>query len=134
MPRKQPPLVQAATARLADLGDRMRLARLRRNFSAQTVAARARISRVTLYRAEQGLPSVAIGTIYRILQVLGLERDLDAVAADDRVGRRLQDLGLPDRRRASRRPAAPRAEPASHPSKPAPHQPAPPAAPYTDED
>jgi transcriptional regulator with XRE-family HTH domain len=104
---RQPPKTPSSARALAALGERLRLARLRRDYSAETVATRAGISRVTLYRAERGLPSIAIGTLLGILQVLGLDRDLDTIAADDRIGRRLQDLGLPDRRRASKRAAAP---------------------------
>ena len=109
MPTKQPPLRAAPAQLLEDLGSRLRAARLRRNFPALTVAARARISRTTLFRAEQGHPAVALGTLLRILQVLGLEQDLARIASDDVVGRRLQDLGLPIRARASspRRPKPP---------------------------
>ena len=37
----------------------------------------------------------------RILAVLGLESDLDALARDDKAGRLLQDQALPARRRRS---------------------------------
>jgi hypothetical protein len=45
----------------------------------------------------------ALGTLLRILTVLGLESDLDALARDDKVGRLLQDQALPERRRRSAR-------------------------------
>lgn len=44
--------------------------------------------------------SVALGIYLRILAALQLESDLDRLALDNRLGRRLQDLGLPQRRRA----------------------------------
>lgn len=88
---------------LTDLGERLRLARLRRRLPAETVAVRAAISRKTLYRAEQGSPAVALGVYLRVLAVLGLTEDLTLVAKDDRLGRRLQDLGLPQVKRARRR-------------------------------
>jgi transcriptional regulator with XRE-family HTH domain len=80
---------------LSGLGERLRLARLRRKFSADTVAERAGIARKTLYRAEQGEPAVTLGTYLKILGVLHLQTDLDRLAKDDILGRRLQDLELP---------------------------------------
>jgi transcriptional regulator with XRE-family HTH domain len=106
MPAKTQRLFPSSQARLAALGGRLRLARLRRRFSAATVAARAGISRVTLHRAEHGSPAVSLGTLLRILEVLMLERDLDQLAHDDELGRKLQDLELPIRRRAPKKPPA----------------------------
>jgi transcriptional regulator with XRE-family HTH domain len=79
---------------LAELGHRLRLARKRRRFPVATVAQRAGISRTTLYHVENGDPSVTLGSYLRVLAVLGLEKDLAQVAADDPLGRRLQDLAL----------------------------------------
>jgi transcriptional regulator with XRE-family HTH domain len=100
MPSKPVLLFPSEAKILAEFGERLKLARLRREFSVETVAARARISRMTLYRAEQGSPAVAMGVYLRILFVLGLESDMASVALDDRLGRKLQDLGLVTRRRA----------------------------------
>ena len=68
------------------------------------VAERAGVTRSTLHRAEKGDPGVAMGTYASVLRVLGLLGDLDAVARDDALGRKLQDLNLPTRRTAPRRP------------------------------
>jgi len=85
---------------MTSLGERLRLARKRRKFSVIAVAVRAGISRTTLYHAEQGDPAVTLGTYLRVLAVLGLEKDLERLAADDALGRRLQDLALePGKRR-----------------------------------
>jgi hypothetical protein len=54
---------------------------------------------MTLFRAEAGSPAVALGTLARILSVLGLEEDLDLIARDDKLGRLLQDQVLAPRRR-----------------------------------
>lgn len=89
---------------MADFGERLRLARLRRNLGVDIVAQRAAISRMTLYRAEAGSPAVALGVYLRLLLVLGLQDDLNHLAADDQLGRKLQDLRLPQRQRAKRRP------------------------------
>ena len=85
--------------RLSALGDRLRQARLRRRFSVDLTCERAGISRMTLYRAESGSAAVALGTLVRILAVLGLDADLDLIARDDRIGRMLQDQDLAPRRR-----------------------------------
>lgn len=89
---------------LNQLGDQIRLARLRRRLSAELVAERAGISRMTLSNIEKGSPSVAIGSYAAVLHALnGMERDLLLVAKDDELGRKLQDLGLPTRCRAPKR-------------------------------
>ncbi len=80
--------------RLEALGERLRLARKRRRFAVNTLAARAGISRQTLYNVENGDPSVTLGTYLRVLAVLGLDRDVDKLAADDPLGRQLQDRQL----------------------------------------
>ncbi len=103
MPRTLPVLFPAAARQLTALGDRLRLARLRRRLSAATVAVRAGITRSTLHRAEKGNAGVALGTYVSVLRVLRLHGDLDAVARDDSLGRKLQDLELPVPRSAPRR-------------------------------
>lgn len=103
MPSKAPILYPSQTQLLKGLGERLRDARLRRRFSVCLVAQRADVSRPTLNKVEQGDPSVTIGTYLRVLSVLGLEKDIAQVAADDRVGRRLQDAALRVPRRAPKR-------------------------------
>lgn len=91
-------------ARRADaLGDRLGKARLRRKLSGELVASRARISRSTLSRLENGDPSVSLATVLRLLSIYGLDADIDILAADDELGRRLQDADLRTPRRARRR-------------------------------
>jgi len=106
MPAKQPTLYPALTKRLAAFGERLRLARLRRHLSLEVACERAGVSRMTLFRAEQGHPAVALGTYLRILSVLKLESDIDQLASDDRLGRLLQDTALPERRRRQPKPHA----------------------------
>jgi len=85
---------------LQALGERLRLARLRRQLGVDITCERAGISRMTLYRAEAGNSAIALGTLVRILSVLGLESDLGEIGRDDKLGRLLQDNQLKERRRA----------------------------------
>lgn len=87
---------------LEQMGERLKLARLRRRYSADVVAERAGISRKTLFRVEQGDPVVALGIYARVLQVLRLEQDLGLIAVDDELGRKLQDLQLEPRQRVAK--------------------------------
>ena len=103
MPAKQPPMYPTQKKLLAALGERLRLARLRRGLAVDIACERAGISRMTLYRLEAGGPAIALGTLVRVLSVLSLENDLELIARDDRLGRLLQDQKLPARRRASRK-------------------------------
>lgn len=68
------------------------------------MSERVQISRDTLNRLEKGDPVVSLGTYMRVLRVLGLDEDLDLIAKDDLLGRKLQDLGLEPSQRRSRRP------------------------------
>ena len=105
MPAKQPPMYLRQKKLLAGLGERLRLARLRRKLTVDVTCERAGISRMTLYRAEAGNSAVALGTLVRILSVLGLESDLELIARDDKLGRVLQDQELGPRRSGRRPPA-----------------------------
>ena len=103
MPRNRPTLFPATAHQLAALGDRLRLARLRRRYSADAVAVRAGITRVTLARVEKGDAGTSMGAYVAVLRVLGLQSDLDALGKDDELGRKLQDLDLSVGRTAPRR-------------------------------
>ena len=98
MPSKKQPIFPAEKKLLTDFGERIRLARLRREISAETLAARSSISRMTLHRAEKGSPAVAMGVYLRILAALHLQEDINLLAQDDKLGRKLQDLELRKRR------------------------------------
>ena len=89
---------------LEQMGEQIKLARLRRRLSAELVAERAGISRATLWNVEKGSPSVAIGIYAAVLHALGnMDNDFLLVAKDDELGRTLQDLELPMRRRAPKK-------------------------------
>ena len=90
---------------LSGVGQKLKAARLRRRYSADMVAQRAGIARDTLSRMEKGDPGVSFGNYARVLQALRLEQDLNLLAADDELGRKLQDAELGARARAPRRKA-----------------------------
>ncbi|MCE2733102.1 MAG: helix-turn-helix domain-containing protein [Flammeovirgaceae bacterium] len=101
-PRKTILLPKTATL-LAELGENIKLARLRRKLSTEQVAERANIGRTTLWAIEKGSPNVAMGFYVQVLFVLGLEKDLLKVAGDDPLGRRLQDAKLLVKERAPKK-------------------------------
>ncbi|MDV4044809.1 transcriptional regulator [Elizabethkingia anophelis] len=81
-------------AMLEQMGENIKLARKRRKFTAEQVAERAGIVRSTLHLIEKGDPSVAMGSYFNVLRVLGLEDDILKLGSDDEFGRKLQDLEL----------------------------------------
>jgi len=76
------------------VGEQIRLARLRRRLTTQIVADRAGISRATLWKIENGDGSVAVGFYLKVLHALNLEKDILKLAADDELGRFIQDSEL----------------------------------------
>lgn len=95
MPKQSVPVFPAVAKQLQELGLRLRMARERRKLSQELFAERMGVSRETLRRLEKGDASIAMGTFMRALRVLGLDKDVDLLAADDELGRKLQDLELP---------------------------------------
>jgi len=96
-------LLPTLTKTLKVLGDNIKLARLRRKLTAEQVAERAGISRSTLWQIEKGMPNVSIGFYAQTLFVLGLEKDLQNIAKDDELGRKLQDAEILTKKRAPKR-------------------------------
>lgn len=97
-------IVPATENILKTMGEQIKLARLRRDLSAELVAERAGISRASLWKVESGSPAVAIGIYAAVLHALGnMDKDLTLIAKDDEMGRQMQDLKLMTRKRASRR-------------------------------
>ncbi|MCZ2416153.1 MAG: helix-turn-helix domain-containing protein [Burkholderiales bacterium] len=96
LPRKLQKNLQVA-------GEQIRMARLRRDLSVAQVAERATVSALSVSRVEKGLPTVSIGIYLRVLYALQLEEDVLLLAANDEIGKALQDLRLEPRKRASKR-------------------------------
>lgn len=103
MARKTTVQLPALKRLLEELGENIRLARLRRRLSAQLIAERSGMSRTTLRAIEKGEAGVTLGAYANVLHCLGLEKDLGLIARDDVLGRKLQDAGLPTKARAPKR-------------------------------
>lgn len=94
------PVVQRV---LRMLGRSIRLARLRRGFTAELLAERAGMTRTTLRAIEKGSPGVTLGAYANVLHSLGLHMDLGLVARDDELGRKLADAALAMQKRVRHR-------------------------------
>jgi transcriptional regulator with XRE-family HTH domain len=118
MARTIAPLLPSTTRLLRQLGDRLRLARLRRRLTAKQVAERSGMTTMTLRSLERGGAGVTIGAYLAVMQVLGVEKDMELLARADPTGRELQDARLLERGKTTARvrPSAP----AGAPSMPAP--------------
>lgn len=101
MGKKTSPLLPSTDELLCQLGARLRLARLRRKLAAKQVAERAGMSPMTLRSVERGGAGVTLGAYAAVMQVLGVEQDLNLLAQADPVGRELQDSRLQPQSRAA---------------------------------
>ena len=98
MNRKNVVIMPETQKRLSLMGEQIKYARLRRKLSVELVAERAGISRTTLWNIEKGASSVAA-----VLHALNdMDKDLLLIAKDDELGRKLQDLDLPVRKRSEK--------------------------------
>jgi transcriptional regulator with XRE-family HTH domain len=68
---------------VVQLGQRIRLARIRRGWSVAELAEKAGINRNTLTALELGRPGTAVGVSFTVLWALGLDTSLNAVADPD---------------------------------------------------
>ena len=94
------PLLPKQERTLQEMGNQIRLARLRRNITSQEMAQRTSLGRNTIVKIETGDESVAMGSYFRVLIALGLDPDILALGKDDILGRKLQDAKLLPKQRA----------------------------------
>lgn len=94
MAKRTPPTHPEARRQIKALGNRLRSARLRRSLSQAMLAERVGVSRQTLSKLESGDPSISLATTLRVLTSLGLNQDLDQLAAADALGHSLADARL----------------------------------------
>ena len=85
---------RALSQALELMGEQIMLARKRRHLSMQDIADRATVTRLTVSKVEHGDPTVSMGIYARVLYALNLEKDITLLAADDALGRQLQDAEL----------------------------------------
>ena len=85
---------------VAQLGQRVRIARIRRGWSVADLASKAGINRNTLTALELGKPGTAVGVCFTVLWALGLDRTLNGVADPDADlhGKALEAARRPTRR------------------------------------
>lgn len=95
------PLLPKQVRMLQEMGNQIKLARLRRNITSQEMALRTTLGRGTIVKIEAGDETVAMGSYFRVLIALGLDLDILLLAKDDVLGRKLQDAGLITKQRAS---------------------------------
>lgn len=79
---------------MKQMGEQIKLARKRRHLSMQDIAERATVTRLSISKVEHGDPTVSMGIYARVLYALNLEKDITLLAADDALGRQLQDAEL----------------------------------------
>ena len=103
MSKKDIILLPKAQKILLEMGENIKLARLRRKLSTEQVSERANITRKTLSSIEKGSTGVSIGNYLQVLFVLGLEKDFLKIANDDILGRKLQDAELLVKKRAPKK-------------------------------
>ncbi|KGN99607.1 transcriptional regulator [Porphyromonas macacae] len=96
-------LLRKLEQKMQIVGEQIKLTRLRRNLSVAQIAERAACSPLTVSRIEKGSPTVSIGIYLWVLYAFQLEDDILHLAKTDELGRRIQDLSLTNRRRASRK-------------------------------
>ena len=91
----------AALGSLADLGERLREARLRRNWTQQQTAEKAGPSESSVKKVESGSPRITVGAYLSMLDVFGLPTAFDRVMApgDDTLGEALGRSAIRQRAR-----------------------------------
>ena len=95
MGKKTVILMPKTSKLLAQMGEQIRLARMRRKLSVALVAERAAVSRASVWAVEKGSAAVAIGIYAAVLHAInGLDTDLLKIAADDELGQKLRDIEL----------------------------------------
>ena len=95
MAKKTVKIMRSTENILKQMGEQIKLARLRRGISATLAAERAGISRSTLWNVEKGNSSVSMGVYAAVLHAInGMDKDLLLIAKDDELGRKLKDIEL----------------------------------------
>jgi len=92
--KRQNLIYPKAQKALKSLGENLRLARKRRTITSKMMAERANMSLMTLRSLERGEAQVSMANYMAVIACLGFQDDIANVAADDVLGRDLQDAAL----------------------------------------
>jgi len=81
-------LSENLTQKVVRLGQDLRMARTRRGLSLEDLAERAHTSVITIRKLEQGQPTTSLAVLLQVLNVFGLENQIDRLAdpKEDVVG------------------------------------------------
>lgn len=83
-------LTGAEVQSLSHLGERLRLARLRRNLSQADVAERAGVTRKVIVALEAGSPGTSVGALAKVMGILGYPERLAGMLESDPLGEDLE--------------------------------------------
>ena len=86
---------------LATLGQRLKLARLRRNLTQDDMAERAGVSRKTVVAMEAGAAGTSIAVLAKAMSILGYPERVADLLASDSLGEGMEAVS--GRKRAKRR-------------------------------
>lgn len=75
-------------------GENLLLAMKRRGYTKALISERTGFDPKTVKRVFDGDPSVSMGVYVMVMAVLGLEQNLEELASNDPLGRKLQDIEL----------------------------------------
>ena len=92
--KRQNVIYPKAQKSLKTLGENLRLARRRRKITSKMMAERANMSLMTLSSLERGEAQVSMANYMAVIACLGFQDDIAQVAANDILGRDLQDAAL----------------------------------------
>lgn len=92
--KRQNVIYPKAQKALKALGENLRLARKRRKITSKMMAERANMSLMTLRALERGESQVSMANYMAVIACLGFHDDIAQVAANDVLGRDLQDAAL----------------------------------------
>lgn len=94
----------SAKEALLHLGEEIRLARKRRNWTIADLASKMEVSPPTVIALEKGQPTVSIGIAFSALWLLGLEKELSTLSEfNDVEGMELLNRRLPKKIRHKKR-------------------------------
>ena len=97
-------LPSSAEQSLKALGEQIKLARKRRQWTISEMASKMDVSVPTVIAIEQGLPTVGTGILFSAMWLLGLEKELSLISSpEDKIGIELINRRLPKKVRHATR-------------------------------